>query len=219
MNLDDLELSVRAYNCLKRAGINTVEELCNRTMDDMMRVRNLGIRCLKEIIEIMKTNGLKFKDEKANNIITASEIYGHDTLMITKEEYETMQSEISSLKASLEFNKALADVWESNAQSGLNLVHKYRELLTGAREELKSYKDAEEQGLLLRLPCKAGDTFLYEPMDKDTVHKLKVTGYRTIQGDWVVETSFGPVPFLCIGKTVFLTREAAEEALKGSGAE
>jgi hypothetical protein len=127
--------------------------------------------------------------------------------------------EVKNLQARLKYQEALADAWESNAQSGLNLVHKYRELLTGAREELKSYKDAEEQGLLLRLPCKAGDTFLYEPMDKDTVHKLKVTGYRTIQGDWVVETSFGPVPFLCIGKTVFLTREAAEEALKGSGAE
>ena len=41
MNIDELELSVRSYNCLKRAGINTVEELCNRTSDDMMKVRNL----------------------------------------------------------------------------------------------------------------------------------------------------------------------------------
>ena len=42
MNIDELELSVRSYNCLKRAGINTVEELCNKTADDMMKVRNLG---------------------------------------------------------------------------------------------------------------------------------------------------------------------------------
>ena len=42
MNIDELELSVRSYNCLKRAGINTVEELCNRTSEDMMKVRNLG---------------------------------------------------------------------------------------------------------------------------------------------------------------------------------
>lgn len=42
MSIDELELSVRSYNCLKRAGINTVEELCNRTSDDMMKVRNLG---------------------------------------------------------------------------------------------------------------------------------------------------------------------------------
>ena len=42
MNIDELELSVRPYNCLKRAGINTVEELTNRTPEDMMKVRNLG---------------------------------------------------------------------------------------------------------------------------------------------------------------------------------
>ena len=42
MNIDELELSVRSYNCLKRAGINTVEELCNKTSEDMMKVRNLG---------------------------------------------------------------------------------------------------------------------------------------------------------------------------------
>ena len=41
MSIDELELSVRSYNCLKRAGINTVEELCNKTSDDMMKVRNL----------------------------------------------------------------------------------------------------------------------------------------------------------------------------------
>ena len=43
MNIDELELSVRSYNCLKRAGINTVEELCNRTSEDMMKVRNRRI--------------------------------------------------------------------------------------------------------------------------------------------------------------------------------
>ena len=46
MNIDELELSVRSYNCLKRAGINTVEELCNRTSEDMMKVRNLGRKSL-----------------------------------------------------------------------------------------------------------------------------------------------------------------------------
>ena len=47
MNIDELELSVRSYNCLKRAGINTVEELCNRTPEDMMKVRN----CYKSLEE------------------------------------------------------------------------------------------------------------------------------------------------------------------------
>ena len=47
MSIDELELSVRFYNCLKRAGINTVEELCNRTSEDMMKVRNLGRKSLE----------------------------------------------------------------------------------------------------------------------------------------------------------------------------
>ena len=50
MSIDDSELSVRSYNCLKRAGINTVEELCNKTSDDMMKVRNLGRKSLEEVL-------------------------------------------------------------------------------------------------------------------------------------------------------------------------
>jgi len=50
MSIDELELSVRSYNCLKRAGINTVEELCNRTSEDMMKVRNLGRKSLEEVL-------------------------------------------------------------------------------------------------------------------------------------------------------------------------
>ena len=49
MNIDELELSVRSYNCLKRAGINTVEELINKTEDEMMKVRNLGHKSLEEV--------------------------------------------------------------------------------------------------------------------------------------------------------------------------
>jgi DNA-directed RNA polymerase subunit alpha len=50
MSIDELELSVRSYNCLKRAGINTVEELTNRTPEDMMKVRNLGRKSLEEVL-------------------------------------------------------------------------------------------------------------------------------------------------------------------------
>ena len=63
MGLDELELSVRAYNCLMRAGIRSTEDLCNKTAEDMMRVRNLGRRCLEEVIEKMKAHGMKFKDD------------------------------------------------------------------------------------------------------------------------------------------------------------
>ena len=58
MNIDELELSVRSYNCLKRAGINTVEELCNKTSEDMMKVRNLGRKSLEEVIGKLEAMGL-----------------------------------------------------------------------------------------------------------------------------------------------------------------
>ena len=58
MNIDELELSVRSYNCLKRAGINTVEELTNRTPEDMMKVRNLGKKSLEEVLNKLKDLGL-----------------------------------------------------------------------------------------------------------------------------------------------------------------
>ncbi len=59
MNIDELELSVRSYNCLKRAGINTVEELCNKTADDMMKVRNLGRKSLEEVLGKLSELGLQ----------------------------------------------------------------------------------------------------------------------------------------------------------------
>ncbi len=59
MSIDELELSVRSYNCLKRAGINTVEELCNKTPEDMMKVRNLGRKSLEEVLAKLKELGLQ----------------------------------------------------------------------------------------------------------------------------------------------------------------
>ena len=61
MNIDELELSVRSYNCLKRAGINTVEELCNKTSEDMMKVRNLGRKSLEEVLAKLKELGLQLR--------------------------------------------------------------------------------------------------------------------------------------------------------------
>ena len=60
-SIDELELSVRSYNCLKRAGINTVEELCNKTSDDMMKVRNLGRKSLEEVLAKLKELGLQLQ--------------------------------------------------------------------------------------------------------------------------------------------------------------
>ncbi len=62
MSIDELELSVRSYNCLKRAGINTVEELTNRTPpEDMMKVRNLGRKSLEEVLAKLQELGLQLR--------------------------------------------------------------------------------------------------------------------------------------------------------------
>ena len=61
MMIEDLDLSVRSYNCLKRAGIQTVDELTQRSEDEMMRVRNLGKKSLKEVKEKLIDMGLGFK--------------------------------------------------------------------------------------------------------------------------------------------------------------
>lgn len=58
MTIEELDLSVRSYNCLKRAGINTVEDLINRTEEDMMKVRNLGRKSLEEVLNKLKALGL-----------------------------------------------------------------------------------------------------------------------------------------------------------------
>ncbi len=58
MTIEELDLSVRSYNCLKRASINTVEDLINRSEDDMMKVRNLGRKSLEEVIQKLEALGL-----------------------------------------------------------------------------------------------------------------------------------------------------------------
>lgn len=61
MSIEELDLSVRSYNCLKRANIITVQELTQKTEDDMMKVRNLGKKSLKEVRDKLKALGLSFK--------------------------------------------------------------------------------------------------------------------------------------------------------------
>ncbi|HOA80181.1 MAG TPA: DNA-directed RNA polymerase subunit alpha [Defluviitaleaceae bacterium] len=61
MSVEELDLSVRSYNCLKRAGINTVEELINRTEEEMMKVRNLGKKSLEEVLNKLAELGLSLK--------------------------------------------------------------------------------------------------------------------------------------------------------------
>ena len=62
-SIDDMEFSVRAYNCLKRSGINTMQDLVNRKESDMMKIRNLGKKSLKEVLDKVKEMGLSFRDD------------------------------------------------------------------------------------------------------------------------------------------------------------
>ncbi|EJO03794.1 DNA-directed RNA polymerase subunit alpha [Oenococcus oeni] len=64
--IEELELSVRSFNCLKRAGINTIEDLTDKTMHDMGEVRNLGRKSLEEIIQKLAERGQSFKQETEN---------------------------------------------------------------------------------------------------------------------------------------------------------
>ena len=63
MPIEELELSVRSYNCLKRAGIATVEDLTNKSQEDMMKVRNLGKKSLDEVTNKLIALGLNFTSE------------------------------------------------------------------------------------------------------------------------------------------------------------
>ncbi len=64
MTIEELDFSVRSFNCLKRAGINTVEDLISKTEDDMMKVRNLGRKSLEEVINKLESLGLALRDDK-----------------------------------------------------------------------------------------------------------------------------------------------------------
>lgn len=64
MTIEDLDLSVRSFNCLKRAGINTVEDLINKTESEMIKVKNLGKKSLDEVINKLKGLGLALKNEE-----------------------------------------------------------------------------------------------------------------------------------------------------------
>lgn len=64
MTIEELDMSVRSFNCLKRAGIDTVEDLTNRTEEDMIKVRNLGKKSLEEVVQKLHSLGLELKKEE-----------------------------------------------------------------------------------------------------------------------------------------------------------
>lgn len=64
MTIEDMDLSVRSYNCLKRANINTVSDLTKKSKDDMLKVRNLGLKSLEEVIKKLESLGLGFRNDE-----------------------------------------------------------------------------------------------------------------------------------------------------------
>ena len=62
-SIEDLDFSVRAYNCLKRAGIHTLQDLVNKSESDMMKIRNLGKKSLKEVLDKIRDMGLVLRDD------------------------------------------------------------------------------------------------------------------------------------------------------------
>ena len=64
MTIEELDLSVRSFNCLKRAGINTVEDLIGKSEDDMMKVRNLGRKSLEEVVEKLNSLGFQLQTDE-----------------------------------------------------------------------------------------------------------------------------------------------------------
>lgn len=269
MNIDKLELSVRAYNCLKRAGVNTVEDLCNKTSEDMMQVRNLGRICLEEVCKVMEVNGLKFREPEEEPITIKGVITATitDSLLefesnaesaalskwgYNKEDVEKCLLELDRYRATRltpEETVHIKDEANEWRDAYMKMKEQWKhdcDLLAKCGEELSSYRQAEEQGLLIILPCKVGDTvyeittFFWEDRDKcekcqyfhegdcyfrdddcctyadehDTENKdCLCIAEITVSIAWIA------MHIDCFGKTVFLTREAAEEALKGGGAE
>lgn len=64
MTIEDMDLSVRSFNCLKRAGINTVEDLTRKSKDDMLKVRNLGLKSLEEVIKKLESFGFSLRNDE-----------------------------------------------------------------------------------------------------------------------------------------------------------
>ncbi len=64
MSIEDMDLSVRSYNCLKRANINTIEDLTKKSKDDMLKVRNLGLKSLEEVINKLESMGLSLRNDE-----------------------------------------------------------------------------------------------------------------------------------------------------------
>ena len=102
MSLEELGLSVRTYNCLKRANIHMVEDLVKRSMDDMLKIRNLTAKCLYEVVDKLEQLGLVFKEEEHDGWVgmdtSYDDIMREKILNMTLEEMELSRRSYECLK-------------------------------------------------------------------------------------------------------------------------
>jgi len=86
VSIEDLDLSVRSYNCLRRAGINSLEDIIEKTEEEMLHIRNLGRKNLEEIKSKLEEYGFSFKDDLQENPMTKVEKL-RNALECLKDEY------------------------------------------------------------------------------------------------------------------------------------
>jgi urease accessory protein UreH len=135
--------------------------------------------------------------------------------------------EINGLQARLDYKDAIINTWESNAQASIDLIHRYRELLKSDKEELQAYKDAEEQGLLIKRRIKPLDKVyhiigtvkpggkLIKEVRESVIYSITEYAGGILQGTRYEAYDGWNFYEQDIGVKAFITIEAAEEALKG----
>lgn len=85
MELEELDLSVRSYNCLKRAGINTLEDITQKTEEDMFKIRNLGRKNLEEIEQKLQEFGLTLKDKEPRKLTGREKLFAKLNILNNEE--------------------------------------------------------------------------------------------------------------------------------------
>ena len=115
ITLEELDLSVRSYNCLKRAGINTVKDITEKTYEDMLEVRNLGKKSLEEVIQKLASLGLALKESEPKGYKCFRDVY-HKLAIVLDNGYcfDTFQMMAESSKQKvvpdgIQVNSALVD--------------------------------------------------------------------------------------------------------------
>lgn len=153
LNINEVEFSVRSYNCLKRAGINTIGDLCDMTLEDMSKVRNLGRKSLEEILSKLKDLGLSLKESDEENDDTG-EVTGETVTDMPIEELEFSVRTYNCLtRAGI---KTLGDICKKTPEDMMKVRNLGRKSLEEVLAKIKEY------GLSLAGSDDVDNTITYE---------------------------------------------------------